>query len=83
MCFQRCEKLRLKTLLSDEIKTPNKRNVGQATALSELLQTAMNNDHNRAISNQEIIEELINIAHRVREAAERGENHGLPNRRLR
>ena len=33
--------------------------------------------HNRAITNQEIIQELINIAHKLREAANRGEDLGL------
>lgn len=67
----------LKKLLSDEIKTRNKRNVVQARAFSELLQNAMNSYHNRAITNQEIIQELINIAHKLREAGDRGEDLGL------
>ena len=67
----------LKKLLSDEIKTRGKRNVVQARAFSELLQNAMNSYHNRAITNQEIIQELINIAHKLREAANRGEDLGL------
>ncbi|HIK92664.1 MAG TPA: type I restriction endonuclease subunit R, partial [Planctomycetes bacterium] len=67
----------LKKLLSDEIKTRNKRNVVQAKAFSELLQNAMNSYHNRAISNQEIIEELIQIAHKLKEASDRGEDLGL------
>ncbi|MEO2017651.1 MAG: type I restriction enzyme endonuclease domain-containing protein, partial [Fuerstiella sp.] len=38
---------------------------------------AMNSYHNRAISNQEIIEELIQIAHKLKEASDRGEDLGL------
>jgi len=67
----------LKKLLSDEIKTRNKRNVVQARAFSELLQNAMNSYHNRAISNQEIIEELIQIARKIKAASDRGEDLGL------
>ncbi|MCA8989308.1 MAG: type I restriction endonuclease subunit R, partial [Planctomycetaceae bacterium] len=67
----------LRKLLSDEIKVRNKRNVVQARAFSEMLQTTMNSYHNRAITNQEIIEELINIAHKLKAAADRGEELNL------
>ena len=67
----------LRKLLSDEIKVRHKRNVVQERAFSEMLQTTMNGYHNRMISNQEIIEELINIAHRLRAAADRGEELNL------
>ena len=67
----------LRKLLSDEIKLRHKRNVVQERAFSEMLQTTMNGYHNRMISNQEIIEELINIAHRLRAAADRGEELNL------
>jgi type I restriction enzyme R subunit len=63
----------LRKLLSDEIKVRHKRNVVQARAFSEMLQTTMNGYHNRAISNQEIIEELITVAHKLKAAAARGE----------
>ncbi|MFN7291036.1 MAG: DUF3387 domain-containing protein, partial [Pirellula sp.] len=67
----------LRKLLSDEIKVRCKRNVVQARAFSDMLQATMNSYHNRAISNQEIIEELINVAHKVRAAADRGEELNL------
>ena len=63
----------LRKLLSDEIKVRRKRNVVQARAFSEMLQSTMNSYHNRAISNQEIIEELINVAHKIKAAADRGD----------
>lgn len=67
----------LRKLLSDEIKVRHKRNVVQQRAFSEMLQQTMNGYHNRAISNQEIIEELIHVAHKIKEAAERGEELNL------
>lgn len=67
----------LRKLLSDEIKVRHKRNVVQQRAFSEMLQQTMNGYHNRAISNQEIIEELIHFAHKIKEAAERGEELNL------
>lgn len=51
----------------------------QARAFSDMLQTTMNSYHNRAISNQEIIEELINVAHKLKAAADRGEELNLTN----
>ncbi|TWT66710.1 Type-1 restriction enzyme R protein [Posidoniimonas polymericola] len=69
----------LKKLLKDEIKVRHKRNVVQARNLSEMLQSALNAYHNRAISTQEIIDELIRVAKEFRAAQERGEDLGLNN----
>ena len=67
----------LRKLLSDEIKVRCKRNVVQARTFSDMLQATMNSYHNRAISNQEIIEELIHVAHKIKAAASRGEELNL------
>lgn len=67
----------LRKLLNDEIKIRKKRNVVQARSFADMLQTALNRYHNRAITTQEIIEELIGIAHQVREADRRGDQLGL------
>ncbi|MCA9150279.1 MAG: DUF3387 domain-containing protein [Planctomycetales bacterium] len=67
----------LRKLLSDEIKIRHRRNVVQERVFSEMLQSTMNSYHNRAISNQEIIEELINVAHKLKAAADRGEELNL------
>ncbi|MCA9169450.1 MAG: DUF3387 domain-containing protein, partial [Planctomycetales bacterium] len=67
----------LRKLLSDEIKIRHRRNVVQERVFSEMLQSTMNSYHNRAISNQKIIEELINVAHKLNAAADRGEELNL------
>ena len=67
----------LKKLLSDEIKTRQKRNVVQSRTFAEMLQQTLNKYHNRAIATQEIIEELIKLGQEIREAASRGERLGL------
>ena len=67
----------LKKLLNDEIRTRMRKNVVQARAFSEMLEEAVNKYHNRAIAAAEVIEELIELAREMREAARRGENLGL------
>ncbi|MFG0261630.1 MAG: type I restriction endonuclease subunit R, partial [Novipirellula sp. JB048] len=67
----------LKKLLSDEIKTRSPRNVVQARAFSDMLKRTLNAYHNRAISTQEIIEEMIKLGKELRAAAARGTELGL------
>jgi len=67
----------LRKLLQDEIKTRSKRNVVQSREFSEMIAATMNRYHNRAIATQEIINELIELAKKMREATQRGEDLGL------
>ncbi len=67
----------LKRLLQDEIKVRLRKNVVQSRAFSEMLETALNRYHNRAIAAAQVIEELIAIAREMREARRRGEKLGL------
>ncbi len=67
----------LEKLLKDEIRCRAQRNVVQSRAFSERLKATMNAYHNRAIATHEIIEELIQLAKEMREAAKRGEDLGL------
>jgi len=67
----------LKKLLQDEIRVRLRKNVVQSRAFSELLEQALNKYHNRAIEAAQVIEELIAIAKRMREAQRRGEKLGL------
>jgi type I restriction enzyme R subunit len=67
----------LQKLLKDEVQTIRKRNVVQGERFSEKLEKALKAYHNRAISSQEIIEELIQLAKEMREANQRGEGMGL------
>lgn len=67
----------LKKLINDEIKVRQRTNVVQAKAFSEMLENAVRQYQNRAIEAAEIIEELIALAKRMREAAMRGTQLGL------
>lgn len=67
----------LQRLLKDEIKLRSKKNAVQGRLFSEKLKQTLNSYHNRAISTQEIIEELIKLAQDLDAASKRGENLGL------
>ena len=67
----------LRKLLNDEIKTRGRRNVVQARSFAEMLAQAILRYKNRAIEAAQVIEELIELAKRIKEAQERGEELGL------
>jgi type I restriction enzyme R subunit len=67
----------LQKLLKGEIKVRSRRNVVQARAFSEMLEQSLRRYQNRAIETAKIIEELIQLAKDMREAAKRGEALGL------
>ncbi len=67
----------LKKLLQDEIKVRLRKNVVQSRAFSQMLEEAIRKYHNRAIATVQVIEELIAIAKKMREAQRRGEKLGL------
>lgn len=67
----------LERLLKGEIKSRFKTNVVQAAKFSELLQQSLTRYRNRAIETAQVIEELIEMAKKFQEAAQRGEVLGL------
>jgi type I restriction enzyme R subunit len=67
----------LERLLKGEIKSRFKTNVVQSTKFSELLQQSLTRYRNRAIETAQVIEELIEMAKKFQEAAQRGERLGL------
>lgn len=67
----------LERLLKGEIKSRFKTNVVQSAKFSELLQQSLTRYRNRAIETAQVIEELIEMAKRFQEAAQRGERLGL------
>jgi len=67
----------LQRLIKDEIKTRFRTNVVQSARFSELLQQALARYRNRTIETAQVIEELIAMAKRFQEAAQRGERLGL------
>ena len=60
----------LKKLLNDEIKGRSKRNIFQAKTLMEMLEDSIKRYYNKVITAVEIIEELIDIAKKIRSAVE-------------
>jgi type I restriction enzyme R subunit len=67
----------LRKLLNDEIRVRSRRNVVQSRQFSEMLESTIRRYQNRSIESAQVIQELINLAQEVREAAKRGETLGL------
>ncbi|MEB2318678.1 MAG: type I restriction endonuclease subunit R [Pseudomonadota bacterium] len=67
----------LERLLKGEIKARFKTNVVQSAKFSDLLQQSLARYRNRAIETAQVIEELIEMARKFQEAAQRGESLGL------
>ena len=67
----------LERLLKGEIKSRFKTNVVQSARFSALLQQSLTRYRNRAIETAQVIEELIGMARKFQEAAQRGERLGL------
>ncbi len=67
----------LDKLLNDEIKTHSRQNVVRARSFAEMLEQSIRAYQNRTIEAAQVIEELIQTARELREAAERGDELGL------
>jgi type I restriction enzyme R subunit len=67
----------LERLLKGAIKSRFKTNVVQGAKFSELLQQSLTRYRNRAIETAQVIEELIAMARKFQEAAQRGDALGL------
>lgn len=67
----------LERLLNGEIRSRFKTNVVQSAKFSELLQQSLARYRARAVETAQVIEELIAMAKRFQEAAQRGERLGL------
>jgi type I restriction enzyme R subunit len=67
----------LRRLLMDKVKVMSRRNLVQSRKFSDLIQNAINNYRNKAITNAEVIEELLKMAKEFEEAEKEGENLGL------
>ena len=67
----------LQKLLKGELTTRRRKNVVQARSFAEMLEQTLRRYQNRAIEAAQVIEELIGIAKKMREANARGEKLGL------
>jgi type I restriction enzyme R subunit len=67
----------LEKLLRDEVTVRFRRNLVESRRFSEMLQSAVIQYQNRAITSAQVIEELIKLAQEIREAGGRGQQLGL------
>ncbi|OQY07390.1 MAG: DEAD/DEAH box helicase [Fusobacteriia bacterium 4572_132] len=67
----------LKRLLMDKVKVIARSNLIQSRKFSDLIQNAVNKYKNKAITNAEVIEELLKMANEFKKAEKEGENLGL------
>lgn len=67
----------LKKLLDDEIKTISKKNVIEARSFSDMLEKTIKRYQSRSIDAVVVIEELIDMAKKMQEAQNRGDELGL------
>jgi len=67
----------LRKLLQGELRTRRRQNVVQARSFAEMLEQTIRRYQNRAVEAAQVIEELIHLAHDMRQANARGEVLGL------
>jgi type I restriction enzyme R subunit len=63
----------LRRLLNDEIKLRSRKNIVEARSLRDLLENAILRYQNMAINAAQVIDEMIQLARKLRESAARGE----------
>ena len=72
----------LQKLLRGEISARRRKNVVQSRSFTEMLERTIRRYQNRSIEAAAVIEELIELAREMREAADRGEKLGLSEEEL-
>ncbi len=72
----------LQKLLKGELATRRRKNVVEARSFAEMLEKTLLRYQNRAIEAATVIEELIDLARKMREAESRGEEMGLSEEEL-
>lgn len=67
----------LKKLIAEQVSVYRRTNVVKSEKFSEIIQSAMNRYLNGMLTNEEVIEELLNIAKQIANAQQEGDNLGL------
>lgn len=67
----------LKKLIADQVQVYRKTNVVKSEKFSEIIQRVMNSYLNGMLTNEQVIEELLNLAKQIAEASKEGDELGL------
>ena len=67
----------LKKLIAEQVQIYKRTNVVKSEKFSEIIQATVNRYLNGMLTNEEVIEELLKLAHQIAEANKEGENLGL------
>lgn len=67
----------LKKLIAEQVQIYRRTNVVKSEKFSEIIQAAMNRYLNGMLTNEQVIEELLNLAKQIAEAQKEGEKLGL------
>ncbi len=67
----------LKRLIAEQVYIYKRTNLVKSEKFSEIMQSAMNRYLNGMLTNEEVIQEMLNLAKQIREAKEAGEELGL------
>ncbi|MBQ3972422.1 MAG: DUF3387 domain-containing protein, partial [Selenomonadaceae bacterium] len=67
----------LKKLIAEQVQIYRRTNVVKSEKFSEIIQRAMNAYLNGMLTNEQVIEELLNLARQISEAQKEGEQLGL------
>ena len=67
----------LKRLIAEQVQIYKRTNLVKSEKFSEIMQSAMNRYLNGMLTNEEVIQEMLNLAKQIREAREEGEELGL------
>ncbi len=67
----------LKRLIAEQVHIYKRTNLVKSEKFSEIMQSAMNRYLNGMLTNEHVIEEMLNLAKQIREAKEAGEELGL------
>ena len=67
----------LKKLISEQVSVYRRTNVVKSQKFSEIMQRALNSYLNGMLTNEEVIEEMLNLANQIAQAQKEGDNLGL------
>ena len=67
----------LKRLIAEQVRIYRRTNVVKSEKFSELIQSVMNRYLNGMLTNEEVIQELLNLARQIQTATEQGKQLGL------